>query len=119
MESRHGLVVETEAPEQTALTVLGHDVRRCAEPQRQVTAGLGVEIEAHAPLPAILVVEHEGAVRASGLRSQPTQKVGARNRLDLDDLRTEIGEDAAQLGNDGADAEIDDADTGEHWTVRR
>src|SRR5262245_11723850 len=84
------LVVEPEAPEETALTVLGDHVRRGAEPAREIPALGGVEVEADASLTAILVVEHRRAVRTAGLGRQPAKKVRARLRLDLDHLGAEI-----------------------------
>src|SRR5262249_30330055 len=106
-------------PEETALAVLGDDVRRGAEPAREVPALGRVEVEADASLAAILVVEHPRAVRTPWLGRQPAGEVRARLRLDLDHLRAEVAEQPAQLRDDRADAEIHDPETDEHRTVRR
>src|SRR5206468_6572380 len=107
------LVVEAPFGDDAAAVVLGDHVCRGAEMERELAAAWRAQVEAHALLPAAFDVERPAAVRLVALERHEPQEVEVRARLDLDHFRTELAQEAAELGHDRADAEVHGADAGE------
>ena len=94
----HRLVVEAPAAQDAAAVVLGDDVGRGAQRQRQLAGARLAHVEADAALAARRVVEREGAVRRVGLDGDGAQQVEVGARLDADHVGAELGEQHAELG---------------------
>ena len=121
VQSLQGILVEPEAGKAARAEVLDEHVPPADELPQHLAAGVRVKIEPEAPLVAIDGQEIRGRTGAScriaDPRWSPTPRRIAFGRLDLDDLRTEVGQEhrAVRPGQDGRT--IEDAQSVE-WSGR-
>ena len=103
----HGVVAEASSFERAAPLVLGDDVGRRAQGERELTPAFGVEVERDAAPTAALVVEGEALVDELDAAAAHAQHVEVGPRLDLDHVGAQLREDRAHLGHHRGDAELD------------
>ena len=109
IDGAHRLVVDAELLHRSRPIILDNHVRRLGEAEERLASGLAFEVEGDRALVAVHVEETEAVV---ALELEPHGAAGliALRRLDLDDVRPEVGQKhaAERARHDLADIEHPD-----------
>ena len=103
------IVAQSQALHGLGTDVVGHDIRRLAEPKHRLAAPGLLQVEQEAALVAVeLQKDRAHALRAR--RAREAQGIAPRGSLDLDDVCAEVSQDLRCIGPHHDRREVHDTD---------